>query len=256
MGMAGDMDGEELEDADEPFTVRSADSSTFTWDPYVKLQWKSLRVGLEAAFVHGGVQMIDEDGMASDLGVLQFGAALETEYRLLDDRLGLYFDTGIATGDDDVDGLGPADDPTAQGTSDRISTYRFHPTYRVDLILWRNLMRQVTGAYYFKPGVSYDIIRNPAGQRLGGRLDAIYSRAASAAQTWGNDANLGVELNATLYWRTEGGTDLTDGFHAMLQYGVLFPFDGLGQRVGDDAMEEPFDLSTAQTLRLVLGVVY
>jgi hypothetical protein len=41
-----------------------------------------------------------------------------------------------------------------------------------------------------------------------------------------------------------------DGFNAMLQYGVLFPMRGLGY------LHEDTDLDTAQTLRLLLAVVY
>jgi hypothetical protein len=41
-----------------------------------------------------------------------------------------------------------------------------------------------------------------------------------------------------------------DGYHASLQYGVLFPLRGLGY-AGDD-----FSPKTAQTLRLVLGVMF
>ena len=138
---------------------------------------------------------------------------------------------------------------TSSGTesNDTISTFRFHPSYRVDLILWRNIMRQVTGAYYFRPGISYDFMRSDFGQLLGARLDFIWSRATAPLQTWGNDADLGVEIDVSLYFRTEDGPDLDDGYYAMLQYGVLFPMQGLGY------LDEDTDLETAQTLRLLLG---
>ena len=69
-------------------------------------------------------------------------------------------------------------------------------------------------------------------------------------QTWGNDPNLGVELDAQVYWRSADGPNKNDGYHAMLQYGVLFPMSGLGYLNGSG------DLNNAQTLRLVLGVVF
>ena len=126
--------------------------------------------------------------------------ALEAEYRLLDDQLGIYFDFGFASGDSDVEGLTTLDsqgNPNGQrnaGTSDldtTISTFRFHPNYRVDLIFWRHIMGQVAGGYYFKPGVSYDFLRNSFGQRLGFRLDVIYSRATAELQTWGQRSGFG-----------------------------------------------------------------
>ena len=49
-----------------------------------------------------------------------------------------------------------------------ISTFAFHPDYRVDMIFFRRILSRVEGAYYFKPNVSYDFIRHPNGQKLGG----------------------------------------------------------------------------------------
>jgi hypothetical protein len=43
---------------------------------------------------------------------------------------------------------------------------------------------------------------------------------------------------------------VNDGYHAFLQYGVLFPMKGLAY-AGQGA-----SLTTAQTLRLVLAVVF
>ena len=109
-----------------------------------------------------------------------------------------------------------------------VATYQFHPDYRVDLILWRTIMRRVAGAYYFKPGLGYDFIHDPYGQVAGGRFDVIYSRAASAKQTYSqSSANLGLELDVSLYYRSEDGPDVLDGFYGLVQWGVLFPFAGL-----------------------------
>jgi uncharacterized protein (TIGR04551 family) len=164
----------------------------------------------------------------------QLGLALEAEYRLFDDKLGIHFDSGLATGDANARGLAATNDPSLQRVykgnqrgDNVISTYQFHPDYRVDLILWRTVMRRVAGAYYFKPGISYDFIHDPYGQRAGGRLDVIYSRASSPKQTWGNSGNLGLELDVSLYYRSEDGPDLLDGFYGLVQWGVLFPFQGL-----------------------------
>ncbi|MDH5674184.1 MAG: TIGR04551 family protein [Myxococcales bacterium] len=227
------------------------EASTYTTDLWALLRYRFLRVELEAAWTTGS--MNDIVGGSGKLDIDQFGYALETEIRLVDDKLGLYLDHGLATGDEDVEGLSSDADFVSQvgGDGNRtISTFRFHPSYRVDLILWRNIMRQVTGAMYFKPGISYDFIRGNFGQVFGARLDVLYSRATAPLQTWGNDADLGIELNGTLYFRTEDGPDLVDGYHTKLQYGVLFPMRGLGYDHAD------LDLDTAQTLRLLLGVVF
>ena len=118
------------------------------------------------------------------------------------------------------------------------------------MILWRNIMRQVTGAYYFKPGISYDFVRDEFGQLFGARLDAIWSRASAFVQSPGNDPDLGVELNVKLYWNSDDGPDPGDGYHARLEYGVLFPMQGLGYHY------EQRDLDIAQQLRLLVGISF
>jgi hypothetical protein len=111
-------------------------------------------------------------------------------------------------------------------------------------------MRQVTGAYYFRPGISYDFVKDDFGQLFGARLDVIWSRASAVLQTPGNDPNLGIELNAQIYWRSDDGPEKDDGYHAALQYSVLFPMHGLGYYYRSTSLD------TAQSIRLVLGVVY
>ncbi|MFI5306359.1 MAG: TIGR04551 family protein [Polyangiales bacterium] len=231
-----------------PMPLR-VNAGTRTTDAWGLLRYRGLRLEGEFAWVNGSM-----DDVATGKGsyrINQLGYALESEVRLLGEKLGIYFDHGLATGDSDVEGLSSDSDFITQLNTNRtVSTFRFHPSYRVDLILWRNIMQQVTGAYYFKPGISYDFVKSAFGQLAGARLDFIWSRASSYQQTWGNASNLGIELDASLYFRSEDGPDLDDGFHAMLQYGVLFPMRGLSY------LHEHTDLATAQTLRLLLGVVF
>ena len=76
---------------------------------------------------------------------------------------------------------------------------------------------------------------------------------AAETQTWGSDKNLGVELDLSLYYRSEDGPEVMDGFYALFQYGILFPLDGLGFPAG--ALGDT-STSNAQTIRLLLGVQY
>lgn len=224
----------------------------YTPDIWGQLRYGGLRLELEAAAVLGTIKDVSTGDIYD---VAEIGAVIESELRLVDDKLGVYFFTGLATGDSDVEGLSSDADyitqvPGGQGTDDTVSTFRFHPSYRVDTILWRNIMRQVTGAYYFKPGISYDFVRDDFGQLFGARLDFIWSRAMAFLQTPGNDEDLGIELDAQLYWRSDDGPDDDDGYHASLQYGVLFPMRGLGYYHKDTSLD------TAQSLRLLLGVAF
>jgi uncharacterized protein (TIGR04551 family) len=259
----GDMDDRVPSDG-QPYA--RFDQTQYIPDLWLQFLWEGLRVELESAFVAGSLEggcpaltqsrsagnaeyyrgadevLASEVGGSTEQGrstkgrckFRQLGVALELEYRLFDEKLGIHFASGLATGDANARGLAATNDPSLQRTSDvdeandTISTFQFHPDYRVDLLLWRTIMRRVAGAYYFKPGVSYDFIRDPYGQQAGGRFDVIYSRASSPKQAWGQSGNLGLELDVSLYYRSEDGPDILDGFYGLVQWGVLFPFKGLG----------------------------
>lgn len=232
----------------EGFVYQYRGSEFLVPDVWAQLKYGSLRLELEAVMPFGSIEQYQSAGETNtkNIDVLSFGGALEVEYRMLDDKLALRFYTGGATGDGSGKGLNR---PYVREGEDELHAFRFHPAYRVDLILFRQLMRQITGAWYLKPGLGYDFVRSAFGQLIGIRADAIFSRASVAKQAWGDSGNLGIELDASLYYRSEDGPELTDGFHAQLDYGILFPLDGL-QVAGQPSTE------TAQTLRLLLGVEF
>jgi len=254
----------------DPYLVRRR-SEQWVPDVWAQLLVGKLRIEFEGAAVLGSIGNVSNGEGAGttgafggpNLNIAQWGATLDAEYRLLDDKLAFHFNTGFASGDSEAgnDGLGALVDSSARapGRDGAISTFRFHPNYRVDLILWRSIMRQISGAYYFRPGVSYDFIRGEFGQLLGGRVDLVYSRASSPVQTWGNSADLGVEIDASIYYRSEDGPELLDGFYAMAQFGLLFPMQGLGYLSTPTSTEilggNP-ELKNAQMLRLILGVQF
>src|SRR5262249_50882578 len=93
--------------------------------------------------------------------IRQFGIATESEFRAIEDKLHIQLGFGYATGDPDVASLAPGDGGLQpQLTSNRtFSTFRFHPDYRVDMILYRHLLNGVAGSYYLRPSVDYDFAR-------------------------------------------------------------------------------------------------
>ena len=100
--------------------------------------------------------------------------------------------------------------------------------------------------------------------RLGGLAEAIWTRASNFMQAPGHERDLGIELNATVYFQSKDGSLNDDpqkmgGFYSALQYGVLFPMAGLGYQ-SDQKLQpnntSPGDLDTAKILRLFLGVLY
>jgi uncharacterized protein (TIGR04551 family) len=252
-------------------------------DLWFQFLYKKFRFEAEAALVLGEIDSIQFNGSPFDYNnkldpnkngyqIRQFGLATQAEFRAIEDRLRIHFGAGYATGDPDVKALTPGDEGLQpQVTGNRTySQFRFHPDYRVDLILWRNILQRVQGAYYFRPGVDYDFARDKNGQKLGGGAAVIWSRASEFIQTPGHARDLGIELNFQLYFQSRDGTlnddpDKMGGFFTMLQYGVLFPLSGLGYLPNEVTRYDTgigattgttLDTSAAQTLRWYMGVFF
>ncbi len=255
----------------------------FTPDLWFQFLYKKFRFEAEAAMVYGTIDNLETAGGTTveqnpldptDTGwtVQSFGVAGQSEFRALDDKLRLDLGFGWASGDPDVAGLAPPRNGVErQLTGNRTySTFRFHQDYRIDLILWRNILSRVQGAYYFRPAVQYDFARDPNGQRLGGSAAIIWSRASEFIQAPGNARDLGIELDFSLYFQAKDGTlndrpDQMGGFYTMLQYGVLFPLAGLNYLPGEATRYQTdpvnrgapaLDTQTAQTLRWYLGIMF
>jgi len=235
-------------------------------DLWVQLLYKKLRFEAEGVMVAGSLQSASGGGPSYNLR--QFGVATQTELKAVEDRLRLQFGFGWASGDA---GLAPeltrtnTLSPRRNGTilggripGDRTySEFRFHPDYRVDLILHRNILGRVQGEYYFRPSVDYDFTRSAEGQKLGGGAAIIWSRASEFIQAPGHKRDLGIELDLSLYYQSKDGAlndnpDRMGGFFTMLQYGVLFPMGGLSYLPGEQGPET----STAHTLRWFIGILY
>lgn len=101
----------------------------------------------------------------------------------------------------------------------RIDNFRFHPDYRVDRILFAEIVGTVTDAWYVRPWAKTRLLAFRS-YVLELQADATFSRAFYASSTPGNDASLGMELHGALTWASK------DGFDVLAEYAVLFPFAG------------------------------
>ena len=136
-----------------------------TADGWMRITMPHARFELEAVYARARVaQPSLVPGVALDQAATsdQFGLAFESELALGHSRVGL--DAGVASGDDapgfgafpapgaaapkpgDLDG--PQADPPGDTTVDN---FRFHPDYRVDRILFREIIGTVTDAIYVRP---------------------------------------------------------------------------------------------------------
>ncbi|HEY6005428.1 MAG TPA: TIGR04551 family protein [Anaeromyxobacter sp.] len=224
-----------------------------------------LRVEAEIAAIYGSIANAANDPASAEatgkILLRQWGGALLTEYQVSPNKVTLGAEVGAASGDD-APGFGNIPSRRGNATSttaeppygslegpqwirnrDRsIRNFRFNPAYRVDLVLFRHILGQVTDAFYVKPKLRWDIL---PGLRLD--LSAIYSQALYSQSTPSavgdgtpaigltnkGHAPLGIEGDAVLTY-TSG-----DGFQAYGQWGVLQPLSGFKYTAPDGTLASP-----------------
>ncbi|MBL8957771.1 MAG: TIGR04551 family protein [Myxococcaceae bacterium] len=228
------------------------------FDVWARVTAPMLRVELEGALAFATVAQpsLIPGVLLRDPGTsLQWGGAAEIEVGSPTTRFsgGLY--GGVASGDP-APGFGayPAagvkpvrgelDAPQADFPRDtRVDNFRFNPDYRVDRILFAEIVGTVTDALYVRPWAQARLVDlGPSSLKL--RLSGTYTRALFASSTPGGDENLGLELHGSLRWESR------DGFDALLEYAVLFPFAGLSNPA------QGLQAQPAQLLRLRLAWVF
>jgi len=209
------------------------------WFRYLK--GETMRIELEAVMIFG---TIGNGPNGDPIDVLQWGAALEFEYRFLEDgplRLGV--NMGIASGDNDFisrwkfnfDSDGKRTDPNTP-VRGAVNNYQFDPDYQIDMILWRELYGTFTNGFYTKVSINYNIYGDPWSQiesdGLAIKLAAIYSQALNINSTLGKASPLGVELNGLINWKSG------DGYSFVFAYGLLIPLEGLNYAIWTDPVKK------------------
>jgi uncharacterized protein (TIGR04551 family) len=217
--------------------------------------------------------------------IAQYGGALQTEFRFMEGALKIGAELGMASGDSapgfgnkpnrvvtttppsgstrptvgaqwgDYDGAQYGRRPCTPNSLTNeascidldIRNFRFNQDYRVDLILWREIIGGVTDALYIRVPASYSFNDNIS---VFGAM--IYSKALkptstpSAGNPVTSSTQLGFEVDAGVRYQTD------DGFYAQFSYGVLFPFSGLQYSL--NALSIPIGPGVAQALRAQLGI--
>jgi uncharacterized protein (TIGR04551 family) len=234
-------------------------------DLWFRLVHKSWRLELEFVTVQGEIgnwaQDPDDAATATEnLTLEQYGAVLQNEFQLLDGDLSLGLELGYASGDPaygfgnfpgrrgEETTRGAWEGPqyacaTARCSDNKIQNFRFDRDYRVDMILFREILGGVTDATYVKPTLRYDVTEG-----LNLNLGIVYSQANEARSTPSGEKPLGVEIDAGIMYRSD------DNFVAGVRYGVLFPMGGLDQY--DPITGDLGDASTAQAIRGIFAVTY
>lgn len=231
-----------------------------TPDLWMRVNWRTLRVELEAAGNFGTFRALSdqftqddfdsptfyESVTAADLErkvVANFGYALEFKYGLFKDRFHIGFDQGFATGDRSLSPYAPdVGAPLGiEDDNDLVSNFRFNPAYNVDLLMFREILGTVSNAAYFKPWAAFYFFDN-----FSARVDAEYALAANRRSTIGNRTSYGIELDGALRYH-----DRREPIFFQLQYGVLFPLGAFNRIRADGA---PDDARAVQTVQGQFGI--
>ncbi len=240
-------------------------------DLWARFMNKRFKIEAEGAAILGS---ISDAGLApgvagaanGPMSILQFGGAARGEVHFLDSALKVSLEYGITSADSQTQlGSGSTYNicnpvnvtpPLILGTTsynqrctvNSSTNFAFNPDYRVDDILWREILGSVTDAMYVKPGVRYTVVEG-----FDVFLYVVYSRALFNANTPGNDPNLGVEFDPGASYTSD------DGFTASLHYGGLIPLAGLNNPTGGAIYHlatPTLNPSAAHALRLSLAIKF
>jgi uncharacterized protein (TIGR04551 family) len=248
-----------------PVVVIRRDAYAHVLDFWSRWQTRRFRVEGELTGIIGQVGNVSFDPNAPLGPVLirQFGGVVQSGWQLMDGKLTIGGEVGVASGDSNpgmgnrpgrgtgtcvADAVNGGQTCTVDGSQYRqgdrvldVRNFRFNQAYRVDLVLWREILGGVTDAWYLKPSIKYEIFEG-----LSAQLAVVYSQAMYASSTpSGVHAPLGIEADLGVNYRTD------DGFVTWLSYGLLQPLSGLGYDVANGR-----DLSRGHALRAGVAVKF
>ena len=230
----------------DKYTTVPRDALFWTPSIWTKLEFRprsDLRFRLEAelSMVYGSVDHLQSAVEATDTAknFLSFGGALEFS---IDFGLNqVNFLTGAASGGNTLGYYGINDRHTLACPSGNcysltnsevfltrnIHHFVFNRDYRIDSILFREIIGSVSNAFYFKPEY-YRTLYNGDDWKIGAGASLVASFAAIKEGTPGGSMPLGVEpgikLDAT--WKNI--------FHISADAAVLFPLEGMKYPGQDD----------------------
>jgi len=236
--------------------LENRNAFAYVVDGWFKLQYKHFTFEYEGLFTYAKFQLQNSstDPSFSYNYARQWGMALDTRYDFTP-NVYVRLRAGIASGDN-TPGFGVGDDAyTKRGAFARvdntIDNFQFNRDYRVDLLLFREVIGTVTGAYYVKPEVTYTFANG-----LGGTFAPMFAQAlyalntpAGASSAHSGSTPLGVELDAEIFYHPKK----MKGFEASIQYGLLIPFDAFSR---PDISLTAGGTSVAQRLLGRLGVIF
>jgi len=188
---------------------------------------------LEGVFLYGKVGNVDVkgDGKLGELELLQWGLSLETNFTIKLYSFGL--DIGLASGDDGdymshlqdrpVDPTVKDATPTPDrlwGSDARYGAFAFNRNYIVDMLLYREVLGNISNTAYFRGHFDFDILPTDE-DAFGGAITAMYAMSLVPEAYPGDSRHLGLELAAHVFYEE------TNRFLTSVSFAALIPFAGL-----------------------------
>ncbi len=230
----------------DPSCIALTPRGAFFWTPSLwgRLLYRprpdlALRLEAELAMVYGRINytqsFLDAQKFDTKKRFFSVGAAFEFELDAGPHNVRLF--SGVASGDGSSRRFGVLDGHTIAQPDDSawrdevrrdaavaantfVRSFAFNPDYRVDSILFREVIGAVTNAFYFKPAYHRVLLRSGS-QVLGGGLSLLAAFATEPAGTPGGKRPLGVEVGADVFYRPSAALLVrADG-------AMLFPLSGL-----------------------------
>jgi uncharacterized protein (TIGR04551 family) len=233
------------------------DMRAYAVDVWARFDLPYLRLEAEAAYLGaqiGQASLIPGVRYPEPLTAEQFGVAFESEIGAGHWPVVGGLDAGFASGDaapcfgafpgpfDPPAQPGDLDGPQAHPPYDNsIKNFRFHPDYRVDRILFREIIGTVTDAVYVRPHLKWRVVDWQSGSIVAS-VAAVASWATQASSTPGGARPLGIEIDPSLTYQSGGN------FRLSVEHAVLFPLAGL------DNPDEGLKASSAQLFRITMGL--
>jgi len=178
----------------------------------------------EGVAVLGSIDNLADVGIDRQLDIRQWGGVARFTYHFLNGDLRLGGEGGFASGDQwDNNPQGNTNinyRTPFPGTGDHtMNQFLFDQDYKIDLILFRELIGTITNAIYARPSFEYDIT-----DRIRMRIQNVTSFAHKTVATPGNSRIYGIEMDGDLGYHN-------NGFSAGVAYGVLFPLGAMDHPV-------------------------
>ena len=211
----------------------------FIWKPSVwtRLDWRPdfssrLTLEVELAGQFGDAQHLQSDPDLGDTSKVFEGFGGTVEFTYQQGALTTGIMTGFATGDDarylgylDGQNILERDDANYEANENvknngAVTSFWFNPDYKLDLLLFRQIIGGVTNAYYIKPWISYGVLSTDD-LALTVRLDVAYAGSTNPEGTPGKGSHWGVEVDAGIQ------ADFSKGFKIGLDGAVLLPMNAL-----------------------------